>query len=481
MTAHDGSAGGRPLDAALVAGASPTASGAQAADEALPSGGEPRGSVSQDTGRPDSARWLGAASRWRAFRAWRHPSFRVFWIGLFVSLVGSTMHNTALGWLVWRLTGSGQALGLIGFAGHAPIIPLGLLAGAIVDRLDRRRLVFWSQVVSMMLAFVTAELAWSGQARIWQLVLLAFLFGLINVIEVPARQTFLMDMVGPDDLVSAVALNSSAFNAARVVGPGLAGVLIASISEAGCFLINGLSFLALIVAMLVMAPPEHTVRKPPQPGPLAPLDGLRHILRSPEMRGLLLLIGTANLFALPYHQMMPVYVTEVLGGDSRWLGALTGCFALGALVGLFGTARREISALKPTRAAQAFVAHAVGLLLLALLPGRAAAIGILPVMGYCLGTQLSITNGFLQSHAPEGLRGRVIATYTTTLLGCFPIGCLLMGWTADRLGVRWAMGAGALACLAIWLAWRLAGTRSAHEPAAVPASRERLTAAPAPD
>ena len=380
-----------------------------------------------------------------AFAALGVREFRFFWIGMVVSLVGTMLHQTALNWLVWRLTHSALLLGLVGFAGNLPVLLFGLFAGTLIDRYDRRQLVMLAQIADMLLAFGCAWLTWAGIIRIEHILAIAFAGGLLHVVEVPARQTFLMDLVGRRHLMSAIALNSAAFNAARVFGPALAAVFLATISEAGCFFLNGLSFLALIAALAAIRPASgaaaHASRVAPEGGAL---DGLRFIAAHPGMRNLLLMVVTANLFAVPYHQMLPMFIEHELHGGARELGVFSACFGLGAMTGGLFAASRDRTGLSPRLAGRAAQFFCGALFLMACFPGHLLGMALALVMGLAMVTQMATTNNYLQCHAPDGLRGRIVACYTTTVIGCFPIGCLLMGFLADRLGVRAALGLGGL-------------------------------------
>ncbi|MBI4860899.1 MAG: MFS transporter [Candidatus Riflebacteria bacterium] len=393
----------------------------------------------------------------RAFAAFQHRTFLIFWLGQLGSLIGSWMQITALSWLVYRLTHSAWVLGTVALAGNLPVLLLGYLAGSLVDRGDRLRLILWAQAAEMVLAFVTAGLTYCGAIQVWHIMVLSVLAGVLHAVEVPARQTFFMDLVGREHLMSAIALNSVAFNLARVIGPTIAGLLLFWITEAGCFLLNGLSFLAVIGSLLAIASRVRTTRSEPAARG-GPWDGLRHIFRHPEMRSLLIMVATANLLCTPFFtHLLPVYVGKVLGEGADTLGLFTASFGLGALLGGLATASRDPGTLSAILAVQGFAAMSLTVSCLAFFPGYYSGMVLLVFTGVAMLTQMATTNNYLQTRAPDDLRGRIVAAYTTTFIGLMPFGSLFMGWIADRIGVRSAIMLGSLICFASAVAhyWRL--------------------------
>lgn len=412
----------------------------------------------------------------RALGALKYRNFRFFWFGQVISLIGYWMQVTALSWLVWRLTRSGTVLGAVAFAANLPVLLLGYYSGLLVDRCDRRRLVFWAQVVDMALAFVAAWLTYTGSIRVWHIVGLSMLGGLNHTIEIPARQTFFMDMVGRDDLMSAIALNSAAFNVSRVIGPTIAGLCLGTITEAGCFFVNGVSFLALIGALAAMDFPSTRATNPPhvQTGPWA---GLRYIGQHSEMRTLLATIAVTNLLIAPFTtHLLPVFIDQILGRKADALGLYIASFGFGALTGGFVTASRERSALSPRLAMRGLVGFSLAILCLSFAPGFWAGLVLLMITGYMMITQTSTTNNYLQSHAPDGLRGRIVAAYTTTFVGLLPIGCLILGRACDLIGIRSTMRIGSVTCL-VWALVRHQGLpeESAQDPDEPPSPSEVQT------
>lgn len=383
-------------------------------------------------------------SQYRALAALSHRDFRHFWIGQVVSLVGGWMHQTAMAWLVWRLTHSEVLLGVMGFAGNLPVLLLGFPAGALIDRVERRQLVLIAQTFEMCLALLTAWLAYTGHVQVWHLITIAVLMGTSTAVEVPARQTLLMDLVGREDLLSAIALNSAAFSASRVVGPALAGIFLSQITEAGCFLINGVSFMVPILALLSMKPQGGAGGR--MAAAFAPWDGVRYVRTRPEMAALVAMVGAANVFGIPYTQFLPVFVGKVLKLQEDSLGFFQASLGCGALLAVLTAASRDPRQLTPRLAARGFLAFGTLLCLFAVYPGFTQGCILLMLTGFAWSTQTATTNNYLQTQTPDALRGRVVAVYTTTFIGLFPIGCLIMGHIADRIGVQLTVACGALVC-----------------------------------
>ena len=386
-----------------------------------------------------------AATSTRALAALSHRDFRNFWLGQVVSLIGGWMHQTAMAWLVWRLTHEAWMLGVMAFVGNLPVLVLGLPAGALVDRYERRRLVLIAQSFEMVLAFLTAWLAWSGHVQVWHLVMIAGLFGTSTAIEVPARQTLLMDLVGREHLLSAIALNSASFSTSRVIGPALAGLLINQIGEAGCFLINAISFAGALLALAWMRPAGGAGGR--LSATYAPADGLRYVRTRPDMIALIAMVGAANLFGIPYTQFLPVFVGRVLGMKEDALGFFQAAIGCGALCAVTFAASRDPRALTPRLAGRGLIGFGIALCLFALFPGYHRGLVLLALIGFCGSTQMATTNNYLQTQAPDALRGRVVALYTTTFIGLYPIGCLVLGRLADHFGVEKTVAGGAVVCV----------------------------------
>src|SRR5580704_14648824 len=282
-----------------------------------------------------------ARSRFQdTIRSLKYRNFQLFFSGQLISLVGTWMQNVAQAWLVYRMTGSSVLLGVVSFAGQIPVVPLAPLAGMVADRMDRRKVVIATQTASMVLALVLAVLTLTKLVNVWEVVVLAALMGVVNSFDIPARQSFLVEMVGREDLMNAIALNSSMFNGARIIGPAIAGILVASIGEGWCFFANAVSYIAVIAGLLLMRVPHR--KKEHHASPLEHLiEGFRYVRHTAPIRAVLLLLGGISLVALPYSVLMPVFVARVLHGNARTLGLLMGATGVGALLGALTLAFRE--------------------------------------------------------------------------------------------------------------------------------------------
>ena len=354
------------------------------------------------------------------------------------------MQSVALAWLVYRLTGSALLLGLTGFADKVPVFALGLAGGLVADRFDRHRVVIATQVLMMIQALALGMLVVSGGAKVWHLFALAVMGGAINAFDLPARQSFIASMVAQDDLPNALALNSSIFNAARVVGPAIAGIVLSVIGEGPCFLINSLSYMAVIGCLLLM---KFDAR--PAPSDVVStrgylVEGLRFAAVNPPVRNLLLLIGLVSVFGMPYVVLMPVFAGEILGGGARGLGTLMGCTGVGAFLGAVALARRDsVRGLGRVVAAGA-IGFGLSLVLFSFSRSFLFSSVVLVMVGFCMISQAAATNLLLQSFCPDSLRGRVMSLYTMMFVGMAPFGSLLAGWLAHAIGTPATVGVGGL-------------------------------------
>ena len=382
-----------------------------------------------------------------ALRSLRHRNFRLFAGGQLVSLTGTWVQLVAQSWLVYRLTGRATLLGLVGFASQMPIFLLAPLGGALADRFERRRILVTTQSISMGLAFLLAGLTLSGLVHEWHIVALAAAMGIVHAFDIPTRQAFLVEMVGREDLINAIGLNSSMFNGARMAGPAVAGVLVATIGEGWCFLINGVTFAAVIVALLA-------IRVPPFRPPVSPASTLTRIregfafaTRERPVRALLLMLAVLSLTGMPFMVLMPVFADRVLGGGPAAYGILMSASGLGALAGAITLAsRRDVTGLGGwvARAALAF-----GALLLTFSLSRSFVLSaalLLPI-GFSMMVQISSSNTLIQTMVPDDLRGRVMAVYSMMFMGMAPAGSLLAGWAADRIGAPSTVAIGGALCV----------------------------------
>jgi MFS family permease len=392
------------------------------------------------------------------FRALRHRDFRLLWLGQVVSLTGSWMQSTAQGWLVLRLSDSAFYLGLIGFCTFAPIMLFALVAGVAADRLPRRATLLWTQTASTFLALALTFLTWTGMVEVWHVAVLAFGLGTAAAFDIPVRQSFLQDLVGREDLPNAIALNSLAFNGARLVGPAVGGVMVAALGEAPCFLVNAVSFGAVIAAIAAIRARGEAAPSRREESWLAGIrDGLAFARRTTLVRVLLGLVVVSSIFGMPYTILMPVFARDVLDVGSRGLGFLMGAAGLGAMIGALYVAGR-----KSVRRSGPVVAWSIGifgsaLIAFSLSRSFAVAIPFLVVVGGAMITQLSTSNALLQLNAPEEMRGRVVSLYMLCFIGMAPIGSLLSGAMARWIGAPLTVGVGGAVCVlaGAWLGLRL--------------------------
>jgi MFS family permease len=390
-------------------------------------------------------------------RALQYRNFQLFFSGQLVSLVGTWMQNVAQAWLVYRLTKSSVLLGAIGFSGQIPVFLLSPAGGIVADRYSRHRVVIATQAASMLLAFILAFLTLSGRVQIWHVFVLSAALGAVNAFDIPARQAFIVDMVGRADLMNAIALNSSMFNASRVVGPAIAGILVAGIGEGWCFFANGVSYIAVIAGLTLMHVARH--ERVEQPGsPLSHLaEGFRFVLRNTPVHALLALLGVVSLTGMPYAVLMPIFADRILHGGAAALGWLMGASGIGALAGaLLLASRKDLKGLGLWVAVSA-VAFGLGLALFSLSRTFWLSAAILVPVGFAMMIEMGSSNTLIQSMVPDRLRGRVMSVYSMMFMGMAPVGSLLAGAAADRIGAPWTVATGGLVCMAaagvfsIWL------------------------------
>lgn len=387
-------------------------------------------------------------------RSFRHRNFRLFFAGQFISLIGTWMQSVAVSWLVYRLTGSAMALGAVGFVAHLPVFVLGLWGGSLADRRDKRQLLVVTQVAAMGQALALAVLTLTGEATVWYVGALAILLGVVNAVDMPTRQAFVVEMVGKEDLHNAIALNSSMFNSARVLGPALAGLLVAAVGEGMCFLINGVSYLAVIASLLLMRLPPPVARPPKEPMAAHIAAALRHAWGDRTMRGILAGLCLTSLFGASFMILLPVMVDAVLGHGAQGLGFITAATGVGSVAAALTLAlRRESRGLGRIRVL-AGVGFGVALIAFGLSRNFWLSLAFASVLGFCLILFFAAANTLLQLRSPDDLRGRIMALYAVTLVGMAPFGSLFAGTLASLVGAPatlvlagaiCALGVGALA------------------------------------
>ena len=387
-------------------------------------------------------------------RAFRHRNYQLFFSGQLVSLIGTWMQSVAESWLVYRLTGSAALLGVAAFCNQIPVFLLAPLGGTAADRFSRHRILVCTQAVAMVLPLILSVLTFTGRVQVWHVFVLAGCLGVVNAFDVPARQSFVVEMVGREDLLNAIALNSSMFNGARVVGPAAAGILVAVVGEAWCFLLNGISYIAVIWGLLAMRMPAPRRERPPSPIRGA-LDGFRFVAHRAPVRALLIQIGVLNLSGLPYIVLMPVFAVSVLHGGSKGLGLLMAATGLGALGGALSLAARHGVRGLGRWIARSSGAFGVMLVLFSLSRSYWLSVALLIPVGFSMIVTLAATNTLIQSMVPDKLRGRVMSVYSMMLLGMAPFGGLWAGFVAERIGAPATVAAGGAVSMIAALVYRV--------------------------
>jgi MFS family permease len=385
---------------------------------------------------PETARLYG-------FGALAHRNFRLFFIGQGISLIGTWMQNVGEGWLILSLTNSPFYVGLTSALSSLGVLLFSLYAGVIADRTDKRRVIIFMQVAFMLEAFTVSILVWTGVVQVWQVLLLATLLGVASAFDIPMRQSFVFDMVGKDDLMNAIALNSSLFNGARVIGPAIAGVLIGAVGIVWCYFLNGLSYIAVIAGLLLM-------RLPPRPPPVQTASawtGFREVLvylrNDRRLRVLMVLTAILSVFGFPYISMMPVYARDVLHRGAEGYGILTSSIGIGAVIGALAIALYS-ARIRARGRLMLIGGTAFGILLMLFAASRSLglSIALLALAGCAMIVNNSLTNTLLQTAAPDHLRGRIMGFYSFVFVGMAPFGAFLFGAVAEHVGVPVTIAAG---------------------------------------
>ena len=409
----------------------------------------------------------GNNSRAGIARALRHRNYKLFFSGQSVSLMGTWITRIATSWLVYRLTNSALLLGLVGFCGQIPTTLLAPFAGVLVDRVNRHRLLVWTQVLSAAQSAALAALAFTGTITVGWILFLQVVQGIINAFDTPTRQAFVVEMIEDRaDLPNAIALNSTMVNGSRIIGPSIGGIIIAGFGEAWCFTVDAISYLAVIASLLAMR-----VQPVDRRGDRATLfedlrDGYRYVSGFAPVRTVLLLLALVSSMGMPYTVLMPAMASNVFHGGPHTLGFLMTASGAGAVVGaLYLASRRSVLGLGRVMVT-ATLAFGVALVAFGASRSLLVALIILPVVGAGFMVETASTNTILQTVTEERLRGRVMAFYTLAFLGTAPLGSLLAGVVADRIGAPATIVAGGVACIGggLWLAFRLAELRQLVRP-----------------
>jgi MFS family permease len=378
------------------------------------------------------------------FAALRHRNFRLWFLGQTLSQMGTWMQSVAQGWLVYDLTGSKFALGAISFAGALPTLFLMLPAGALADRVPRRQVLLATQITMMILAFVLAALTATAVLQVWHVGLLAVGLGIANSFDAPARQALAVEMVEDRrDLMNAIALNSTIFNLARVVGPAVGGIVLAALGAAWCFALNGLSFLAVLVALLMMKLPSapQEVRTDPLTTQIA--AGIRYVLETPPVRTMTLLVAVSSLFGFSYAVLLPAFAVDMLHVGEAGLGGLNAATGVGALVGSLIVASMGSFHRKGLLLTAGSLIFPATLLFFAFSRSFWLSSALLSVIGLAFVTQNALCNTLIQSIVPDSLRGRVMGVYMLMFFGTTPFGALQAGTVAQALGPTMGVAVGA--------------------------------------
>ena len=385
---------------------------------------------------PETARLYG-------FGALAHRNFRLFFIGQGISLIGTWMQNVGEGWLILSLTNSPFYVGLTAALSSIGVLLFSLYAGVIADRTDKRRFIVFMQIAFMLEAFAVWILVWTGVVQVWQVLLLATLLGIASAFDIPMRQSFVFDMVGKDDLMNAIALNSSLFNGARVIGPAIAGVLIGAVGIAWCYFLNGLSYIAVIAGLLLMRLPP----RPPQVQTASAWAGFREVLlylrNDQRLRILMVLTAILSVFGFPYISMMPVYARDVLHRGAGGYGILASSIGIGAVIGALAIALYS-ARIRARGRLMLIGGTAFGILLMLFAASRSLglSIALLALAGCAMIVNNSLTNTLLQTAAPDHLRGRIMGFYSFVFVGMAPFGAFLFGVVAEHVGVPVTIAAG---------------------------------------
>jgi len=393
----------------------------------------------------------------RPFSALSYRNFRLFWIGQVISLTGTWMHSAAQGWLVLKLTNSPFYLGLVGSAASMPILLFTLAGGVIADRFPKRNILLTTQIVLLFMAFLLALLVSGKIVTVWHVIIITFVVGTINAFDIPARQSFFIELVGKENLMNAIALNSVAFNGARTIGPTIAGILIGYLGVVICFYINSLSYLPAIIALISMRFEDGEMRKPLKTGVVEEVkEGLRYIFSESKVYTLIISVGVISFLGFPYINFLPIYARDILRIGAEGLGILMGVAGVGALTGAIGLAIRGDFERKGMLLVASSATFSIALLVFSFSTTIWLSYPMLFLIGWSAINQIATANNLLQITVPDKLRGRIMSSFTLVFLGMATVGNFVIGTLALYVGTQMALGAGATCCLsgALWLLWK---------------------------
>ncbi len=385
----------------------------------------------------------------KTFSALRHRNYQLYMSGQLISTIGTWMQIIAQGWLVYELSRSELMLGIVGFASAIPAMLITPWGGVVVDRVSRRQVLVLTQIGAMALALILAALNFTGVVQVWHVVALAAGVGIVNAFDGPARQAFVVEMVGREDMANAIALNSITFNSARIVGPAIGGLLLVLVGASWCFLINGLSFIAVIAGLLAMRLPPHAAKPAVASGWQQLTSGLAYVRRAPELRALLLMALFFSLFGISYSTVLPAFVDRVLHQGAGAFGAINAMSGIGAVTGAFLVARYGDRGHRGQWLSAAALAFPLILCLFAVNPSYPVALVLALGLGLGFMSVFTLLNTLLQTHIIDEMRGRVLSLYTLTFFGFTPFGNLAIGSLSESWGLSTAIVASALASLVL--------------------------------
>jgi MFS family permease len=385
----------------------------------------------------------------RMLAALHHRNFRLFWFGQMISLVGTWMQNVTQGWLVLQITNSPFLLGLVSMLGTLPVLIVSPLGGVLADTFNKRTVVIATQITAMMLAFILATLVLTKQIQYWHIIILASILGVTMSIDAPARQSFVVEMVGKKDLLNAIALNSSVFNLARILGPALAGLIISTIGIVLCFYINGMSYLAVIAGLLMMKGNFSPAHKKQGSMIRDIRHGFGYARRDRRIISLITLVAISSIFIMPYAMLMPVFARDILQVGARGLGVLLAAAGVGALTGALTLAAFSHYKKKGKFILTGSIVFTAATMLFSFSNSFYLSLLLLLFVGWGMVTQNASINSLLQSIVPDYLRGRIMSLYVLFFMGMMPFGSLQAGILADHFGAKMALRIGAfiVACV----------------------------------
>jgi MFS family permease len=385
--------------------------------------------------------------------ALHHHNFRLFWFGQMISLVGTWMQNVARGWLVLQMTNSPFLLGLVSMLGTLPVLFIAPFGGVLADKLNKRTVVITTQITAMLLAFALATLILTKHVQYWHIVVLASILGVTMAIDAPTRQSFIVEMVGKKDLLNAIALNSSIFNLARILGPALAGLIISAIGIVLCFYVNGISYLAVIAGLFMMKG-NFSPKKKNNTHVLRDIrDGFGYARRDKNIISLITLVALSSIFIMPYAMLMPVFARDILQVGAKGLGILLASAGVGALVGALTLAFLSDYRKKGRFVMAGTTTFVIATALFSFSNSYPISLLLLLFIGWGMVMQNASINSLLQTIAPDHLRGRIMSLYVLFFMGMMPFGSFQAGFIADHLGAQMALRIGSIivACVTVFL------------------------------